>query len=166
MDFVNLTNGIEAIKQYSLTEYRFVRIQSTACEQKRWDFILQELDYGFLMALALGAKCVVYDYSNKRRTPRALWQGIEWIKYALNRAWFDRKIVPAVRGHNASNYFDGWYRQLGARTKAKLRYFVRFLDTDEIRLDIVGGRTDLDGNYPQYAKMVGGQCGDGKRKSL
>lgn len=33
--FINLTNGIEAIEEHHLTDYRFIRIQSTACEQSR-----------------------------------------------------------------------------------------------------------------------------------
>ena len=34
--------------------YRFVRIQSTSCEQQRFDALLSNLDSSFLLHLALG----------------------------------------------------------------------------------------------------------------
>lgn len=150
--YVNLTNGIEAIPE--LKEFRFIRIQSTACEQKRWDFILQDLDYDFLMNLAIGNTCIVYDFSNKRDVSRAIFQGLEWVRYALNRRWLNRMIKPIVRGHNVSRYFDEVYRQLEDRTKKKLDYFKKFLLTDEIRLQAVCRRTSHDGNYEYYREIL------------
>lgn len=46
--YVNLTNGIEAISQLNLSDYSFIRIQSTICEQKLWDRLIQDLDYDSL----------------------------------------------------------------------------------------------------------------------
>ena len=40
ISYINLTNGIEAIRKYNLSEYRFIRIPSTYCEQKLWNDIL------------------------------------------------------------------------------------------------------------------------------
>ena len=64
--YLNLTNGIEALEILKPANLRFVRIQSTACEQKRWDFILQDLDYSFLMDIALGENVTVVDYIAKK----------------------------------------------------------------------------------------------------
>lgn len=77
--YVNLTNGIEAISQLNLSDYSFIRIQSTICEQKLWDRLIQDLDYDFLMNVALGNKCVVYDYGANKPIPRAIYQGLEFI---------------------------------------------------------------------------------------
>lgn len=88
-NYVNLTNGIEALQQYKLAHYAFIRIQSTACEQHSWDKILQDLDYDFLMNVALGNECVIYDYGTRKPVPRAIYQGVEFIKYVLNRFWYN-----------------------------------------------------------------------------
>ena len=102
--YINLTNGIEDIPFLS-SFYSFIRIQSTWCEQKEWDKILQDLDYGFLMDLAIGNKCIVIDRS-KRGTSRAIFQGLEFIKYALNKVWFNEDAVELwVRNCNVIKYF-------------------------------------------------------------
>ena len=63
--FINLTNGIEAIP--FLDNYEFVRIPSTYCEAKAWDKLMLSLDSNFLMNLAVGNTCIIYDYSQKVR---------------------------------------------------------------------------------------------------
>lgn len=151
--FVNLTNGIEAIPDISY-EYSFIRIQSTACEQKRWDFLLQDLDYTFLMSLALGHTCVVYDYGARKNVPRAIYQGLEFIYFALNRRWLGKDIIPVVRGKNVYQYFDECYRELTDRTLKKLDYFRKFLLTDEIRLVVKTAATEHDGDYRWYRDVL------------
>lgn len=49
--YLNLTNGIEFLDRpdFNIKEYKFVRIQSTACEKHLWDKILMDLDYNFLL---------------------------------------------------------------------------------------------------------------------
>lgn len=46
-NYINLTNGVEAIPMLKFwnEDYRFIRIQSTICEQKNWDRLIQDLDY-------------------------------------------------------------------------------------------------------------------------
>lgn len=151
--FVNLTNGIEAIP--SITEpYAFVRIQSTACEQKRWDFVLQELDYTFLLALASGEICIIYDYGANKAVPRALYQGVEWIRYALYRRWLGVEITPFVRGHQVLRYFRECYEGLNTRTFAKIDYVYRFLSTNELRIELKADATAHDGDYGYYARIL------------
>jgi hypothetical protein len=49
--FLNLTNGIEALRRYniSLKDINFIRIQSTHLENEAFDKILLTLDSNFLM---------------------------------------------------------------------------------------------------------------------
>ena len=155
--FINLTNGIETLEKNPLTEYSFIRIQSTACEQKRWDFILQDLDYTFLMALTQGNICYVYDYSNKKDTPRALYQGIPWIEYVLNRIWFNLERPVYVKKMNVTNYFEEQYKLLTHPTKKKLKYFKKFLDTDHVHIHPIGGKTEHDGSYEYYSQILKGK---------
>lgn len=151
--FVNLTNGIEAVP--NITEpYAFIRIQSTACEQKRWDFVLQELDYTFLLALASGEVCAIYDYGANKPVPRALYQGVEWVRYALTRRWLGVEVTPYIRGHQVLRYFRECYAALDRRTFAKIDYVRKFLNTDELRIDVRTGSTEHDGNYEYYARIL------------
>lgn len=47
------------------------------------------LDSNFLMNLAVGNTCIVYDYSQNKEMPRALYQGLEYIKFILYKRWFN-----------------------------------------------------------------------------
>jgi hypothetical protein len=151
--FVNLTNGIEAIRHIE-GEYSFIRIQSTACEQKRWDFILQELDYNFLVSLALGYECVVYDYGANKPVPRAVYQGLEFVRYVLNLHWFGRETPAYVKGHNAAGYFRLVHAQLEERTLKRLDYFRKFLLADRLNLRVVTDATTHDGDYSWYRSVL------------
>lgn len=152
--YLNLTNGIEALEKQGFQDDGFIRIQSTACEQGRWDFILQELDYNFLMDIALGNTVMVIDFGANKETSRALYQGVVFIEYVLNRRWLNIITNPVVRGHDCSNYFDECYRKLEKRTLKKLDYFKKFLRTDEIKILKVGASTDKDGNYEYYKDLL------------
>jgi len=155
--FVNLTNGIQAISGHSLNGYSFVRIQSTACEQKRWAFILDDLDANLLIHLALGHDCRIYDYG-QRGIPRALWQGCEWVRYALERRWYGKTITPIVRGHNVSGYFNEQYNLLPKTTLNRLDYFGKFATGSTVQLTGVGNKTILDGQYQRYTQMLMEDC--------
>lgn len=155
--FINLTNGIQAIEDYGLTDVRFVRIQSTACEQKRWEDILMQLSDDFMLSAALGHQCVVYDYGANKDVPRAIWQGLEWIKYALWRHWCDRgPYQPIGRAQPMERYFDEQYRQLGPRVKARLNYFKRYCPYGEeaLRISSVTGPTSRDGDTAYYVGVL------------
>lgn len=57
--------------------------------------VLTELDANFLTAAALGYSCLVYDYGSrdrKREAPRALWYGLEFVRFALNSLWFGAPV--------------------------------------------------------------------------
>jgi len=124
-NFYNLTNGLKF--NDFLSPHSFIRIQSTACEQRRWDFILQDLDNDFLFNLAIGTECVVYDLSENKNETRALFQGLEWIKFVLYKRWLDKKYTPIVKGNNCTDYFTWCYECLDKRTKIKIDYFRKFV---------------------------------------
>lgn len=155
MFYLNLTNGIEFIPKLSgHDKLKFIRIQSTACEQKRWDFILQELDYNFLLDLALGNNVTVVDYGANKEVSRACYQGVEWIKYALNKCWFGKDGKAFVRGTDVTNYFGECYAKLEKRTLKKLSYFKKFLATESLHLDYQSTSTDKDGDYEYYKAIL------------
>lgn len=167
--FVNLKNGIEAVpalRDLGL-DFDFVRIQSTMCEAGDMEKVVGELDANFLLAAALGYSCVVYDYGSrdkKRGTPRALWYGLEFVRYALNVEWFgapDR--VPVLRGKNVSHNFSRALRGFSKSAKKKLRYYRKFLTDDvkkrgRVRLVGVYQFTPHDDDETFYATLVRSAC--------
>ncbi len=149
--FLNLTNGIEAIEKYNLNieDMNFIRIQSTHCEHPDFERILFELDHNFLMWLALGYECVVYDFGAKSKTSKAVYHGLEWVKYVLNRRWFNLEITPFVRSKNVTSSFERYYYQLSRTIKRKIDYYKKFLLIDKLRLSAVTTATNND-NKPDY----------------
>lgn len=156
--YINLTNGIEAIESHNLTEYRFIRIQSTLCEAKAWEKLILNLDDDFLMNLALGNNCVVYDFSAHKESPRAVYQGLEFVKYILNRRWFGREIRMHIRGMAVDmTFYEKEYNRTIARNKdvkRKLDYFKKFLNTEILLLTSVVGKTENDGNNNFYRNII------------
>lgn len=157
--YVNLTNGIEAIPNID-GDYRFIRIQSTLCEQKRWDQLIQELDYDFLMNLALGHKCVIYDFGAGKPIPRAVYQGVELIKYVLHRRWLNKEYATDIRRapqhekRSCNRYFSDCYKSLEDRTKKKLDYFKAYIDTDNINLQCISSSTEHDSDKEFYRGVL------------
>ena len=149
--FLNLTNGIEALSKYNLklNEVNFIRLQSTHCENFSFEKILLELDNNFLMSLALGYECIVYDFGARSETSKAIYHGLEWVKYVLNRRWFGKETIPLVRKKNVTNSFKKYYSKLDKKTKKRIDYFKKFLLTDELQLNSITSIT-LNDNHPDY----------------
>ena len=96
--YLNLTNGIEFLDKFNarVEDIKFVRIQSCACERHLWDKLINDLDYNFLLDLALGYEVVVWDTSARKRESRAMYQGLKLIEYVLNKIWFDKEIEKKI----------------------------------------------------------------------
>jgi len=153
LHYINLTNGLEFIDDLA-PPLRFTRIQSTACEQKRWAQIINDLDNDLLVNLALGNECIIYDCGQKG-TPRAIWQGVPWIRYALTRAGLRRECPCLVRGGvNCMAYFNKIYGEVYPQFAPRLKYFGKFLNTDEIRITGKWKNTINDGKYEYYAEII------------
>jgi len=154
--FINLSNGIEALDRYDLAfdDVHFLRIQSTACEQKRWGPIIDDLSPDFLMLAALGKTIVVYDFGANKETPRAIWQGLEWVKFVLWRRWHIINYEPAGRAHSMHEYFRHQYRQLDRKTKAKLDYYATFCEGNTLDIRSVTGSTIHDGDIDYQRRII------------
>lgn len=152
--YLNLTNGIEFLEDSENINFNFVRIQSCACERHLWDKIILDLDYHFLLDIALGYKVIVYDTSAKKEESRAMFQGLKFIEYVLNRVWFNKKIDIEVKGMNCKKYFEEGYRELSNISLKKIKYLRKFLDTDKICLLSVCKNTKHDGDYKYYKQVL------------
>lgn len=156
--FVNLSSGLDYMEDFAgRADVSFIRVQSTWCEQKEWDRLLCDIDSNLLMHLALGYNCMIFDASAKRDVSRALWQGIELLRYCLCAAWGLPYEEQKSRGFNSgmATYFHEVWQNLDTKTKRKLRYFRIYLHTDELRLGTRCKRTNFDGKYDDLAMMAG-----------
>ena len=68
--FINLTNGIEIVPKLLSNgvkeqELNYIRIQSTHCESRNYNGILESLDTTLLMNLARGNICLLYDFGSR-----------------------------------------------------------------------------------------------------
>lgn len=130
--FVNLTNGLEAfpkIGKIGLTP-AFVRITSTSLEQQQFQRLLDGLDANVLMHLALGHCCLMYDYGSrnkKRGASRAIWYGIEFIRFALRMIWTGTTIPAYLRGCNVGPEFEIHVRSMDKSTRKRIRYYKQFI---------------------------------------
>lgn len=157
ISFINLTNGIEAIKKHNLKDYSFIRIQSSQVERHCWEKILLNIDDNLLMNLALGNICRIYDYSANKLIPRALYQGVAFLEFVLERRWFGRNTPINIKGLVAGDtFYDKAYEKIRRNkdVKKKLDYFKKFLNTDKLLIVLHFGHTDIDGQYNEYKKIL------------
>lgn len=154
--YIDLTNGIEDIKNLGGQNFSFIRIQSTSLEQGHLEAVLIDLDNDFLMNLALGNKCIVHDRaSRKGELSRAIWYGLPWIKYVLERAWFNKKPDKVmVKTYNCIKYFDSMYNKLSISTMRKINYYKKFLFCSQIDLKYVCSKTTHDGQHSYYKNIL------------
>lgn len=155
--FINLTNGIEVLEKFKNQipmPIGFIRIQSTYCEQKQWGKILRELDYSFLISIVTGEAVYVADYSAQKKEPRALYQGLEWIKFVLYKRLLGINKVAYVKDYNVTEYFEQQYKKLTKEDLQKIDYVKKFLLVDRFQIFKIAGGTKLDGNYSAYKEIL------------
>ncbi|MEU6719761.1 hypothetical protein ABZ897_50615 [Nonomuraea sp. NPDC046802] len=122
--YLNLTRGLLCAPH--VPDPRYLRLQSTWCEQKRWADVLWTLGPDFYQHLASGP-VTVHDVSERPRTTRACWQGLAWVRFACERLWKAPSSPAIVRnGHDMTAYFAGELARLDQRVTKFVRYFSSF----------------------------------------
>ncbi|PNH03146.1 hypothetical protein TSOC_010822 [Tetrabaena socialis] len=73
--------------------------------------------------------CLVYDCGSRARdgSPRALWYGLEFIRYTLTRAWLRQTPTAWLRGRNVTRMFESHVRAFRQSTARRLQYYAKFL---------------------------------------
>lgn len=154
-NFINLTTGLEHLIEYrGMIFDGFTRFQSTYLESKQWERFIQETDNNILMHLALGRKVCIFDCTSrkiKNNISRAMWQGIPWLMYCLERIWFKRETSTQYGMHNN---FKDQYACLTRPTKSRLKYYRKWLKTDKINLGYICYPTDHDSDFEYYQEIV------------
>lgn len=133
--YINLTNGIEAIPRLQdiigTSNINICRLQSSYCEASRPDLLIPAIDASMLFWLAKGHTVLVYDFGSrnkKRGAPRAIWYGLEFLKYVLGQVWYDdRDRKCFVRGTNAQKDFNAIIQKYVDRaTMKKIKYYKQY----------------------------------------
>lgn len=136
--YINLTNGLEAVprlqKVIGSSNINICRLQSSHCEASRPDLLIPAIDASMLFWLAKGHTVLVYDFGSrnkKRGAPRALWYGLEFLKYVLGYVWYDERDAKCfVRGTNAKNDFQSIIQKYVDRaTMKKIKYYRQYCPT-------------------------------------
>lgn len=106
------------------------------------------------MHLAIGRRVCIWDMTSRKKKgnlSRVCWQGIPWLIYCLERAWFKRETIHDYGMHCN---FKSQYACLTKPTKNRLKYYRKFLLTDNIDLGYICEATDHDGDCEYYKKLV------------
>lgn len=166
VNFLNLTNGLEFIDM--VDNPQFMRIRSTTLERKDFIFLLMDLDHNFLMNVALGNWCRVYDCGTNRPLSKTIYLGVPFIKYALERRWLGKAQTPYRFSRNGKlkfnmeKEFDELYEVIFVRNqdqtkkklKKKLDYYKKFINTKHLYIQGVSISTDMDGKNDYWVKKV------------
>lgn len=145
--FLNLTNGLLCAGHVpDIDSARFMRLQSTWCEQKRWDDVLLTLPPDFYMALATGRPITCHDVSEKPRRTRAMWQGLAVARRICGWAWTNdpsNKLprISNVRGGKSfEQYVDAYYHLcMSDRAMRYVKYFRKYLNDPTFKVDVCDG---------------------------
>jgi hypothetical protein len=154
-----------------MEQISYFRLQSTHCEMRNYEGILENLDYNLLMHLALGYICVVFDFGcrgsavddEREGIPRAYWWGTEWIRFVLDHFWnLEGAEDPTrmVRGYNAKSTFEEKVKHLPKDIKRRIKYFRPYVQTKRIHLYPVYSKTDKDGEREYYAALLSSSASD------
>ena len=159
--YVNLSCGAEALEALAAQgvdrdALRFVRVQSSHCENRDYGGVLASLDADLLLHLALGCRCRVYDFGSRRKrwpgegldlcVPSAIWWGLEVARYALSKLWgLASPPPPLLHGHDSTREVDHAIARLPAPLSRRLKYYRRWVATPTLRLEGCFAPSALDG---------------------
>ncbi len=154
--YVNLTNGLEgfARRWVQPQHVRYMRVQSTYLEQKRFYQVIEGLSDDLLFNLATGRKCVIIDFGARKEVPRAIWQGMEFVMYCLHVLWLDETYKFAYeRSQRCKPYFWQLLQAMPDSCRKKLQYYKRYC-AGKIHVEYRVAPTAHDGDKEFYWSIV------------
>lgn len=129
--YINLTNGLEV----NPSPKNVMRLQSTHCEQKLWQKVLDSIPDDLLWELVHNRDVQIIDNSEKPRISRALWQGAALGYFALVRSLgilqYDSPFMIYPRGRRILNSFHDFYSWTDFLDLGRYRYYRKFYNPQE-----------------------------------
>lgn len=172
-NFINLTNGLEAIEKYDLNinELNYMYLASTTIERANYIKLIMDLDHNFLFNLAIGNEVVFYDFGTKKNISKSCYMGINLIRYILTRYWLDlddeslcfrntrnskkeiSEILHFKSIYNTLFMYNSTKEKKALKTKLN-KYKNKFLLTNKIKLRYISSSTNHDGDYKYYKQII------------
>lgn len=165
--YINESNGIQALPILSRLNIpaRFCYIKSTHLERKSVADVIGDLPNELLLSAALGERILVIDYGARKDRSRAVYQGVPFVKYVMDRFWLDRipkrtwiyprsNTNPAIQ--DASQTFSEWFERIGKRNEKKLSHVREIArenllgDAHGVHIEGVSAATSHDGDKLFY----------------
>lgn len=96
-----------------------------------------------LMSASSAYRCLVWDFGSRDKkggVPRAVWYGLEFLRYAASTVWLKGTHKAFLRGYNVSKDFDHTIRNLSKSAKkydsdlAAMQLGPRYCSTDVVHL--------------------------------
>lgn len=106
------------------------------------------------MFAAMGWNCLVYDFGSQNELSKAIYIGLEWIKFVLNKRWLNADYPIIIKNKNVTEYYEGEYRKLSKSCRWRLDYFRRFLLTNELLISGITSKTQNDNNYDYFRGII------------
>ena len=154
-NFVNLTNGIEAIPNL-LPDWSAVRIQSTTIEKKNWPLLFSDLDHNFLFWLSQGVECHVWDFGCRREVSKVVGIGLPLINRMVNYVWNDVESTDPLFLEATWRILERSMTETSQQAKRKLRYYRQIKNCGMVQLFGHSQATDRDGDWEYYRKLLRG----------
>lgn len=172
---------------HSAEALHFCRLQSSHCEARDFEAVLRELDHNMLLRLAVGDAVVIHDCGSRGlvwpspmelqvanapattgfdeeltgTVPRAVWWGLEWVRYVLRDIWHlegeEASSEVWLRGCRVTDLFRKKAHRLPKSLRKRLRYYrgiAAAAGTKDVLLYGASRGTDLDGKKDVYYSML------------
>ena len=131
--YINLTNGLEV----NSSPPNVLRIQSTKCEQKLWQDVIDSLPDDLLWELVNGRDATIIDNSERPRISRALWQGAALGYFALMRSlgvFNSSGFVCFPRGSRELNLYNNFEYITEYLNLGRYKYYRKFYIPSDVTL--------------------------------
>jgi hypothetical protein len=115
--FINLSAGLYQRKYTG----EIIRIQSSHIESKAYDRLFLMFPDSILYNLAAGEDCCIVDCTSNK--VGKVINRIPLFNYIIKRSWYNTLETKGLD----KKYVDWIYRNLSSCTKAKIRYFKKFM---------------------------------------
>ena len=129
--YINLTNGLEV----NSSPQNVLRIQSTKCEQKLWQDVIDSLPDDLLWELVNGRDATIIDNSERPRISRALWQGAALGYFTLMRSLglihYDSSFMIYPRGRRVVNSFHDFNCWTHFLDLGRYKYYRKFYNPQD-----------------------------------
>lgn len=172
--YVNESNGLQALPLLHELGVSpcFCYIRSTHFERKQPNDAIRDIPDDMLASASMGYRILVVDYGARKDKSRAVWQGVPYLKYVLERAWLGKSpervwLYPRSNTNptkqDATCVFKQWYGDIEDGVLQRLMKYRGMakaslcFDTG-CRIEGISAPTSHDNDKAYYAELKERYC--------